>query len=155
MGRGMMLGDLCWNAARCCLIAAWLVLAGCGSQAKLPGPQPHPVHGKVIYQGKPAAGFRVSFNLVAEREGPRFSPTALTNESGEFQLRSYHENDGAPAGDYVVTFAWPQAAVREGDPDDGPALADRLKGRYDDPRKLQFKVTVHEGDNALEPFELK
>ncbi len=150
----MMFGDRCAIAGRCWLLTSCLILTGCGAQAKLPGPPPQPVRGTVLYRGKPAAGFRVSFNPLTAWEGARFAPAALTNENGEFQLRSYHENDGAPVGDYAVTFAWPQFVVREGDPNDAPAQIDRLKGRYGDPQKSQFKVTVHEGENALEPFVL-
>lgn len=151
----MTFGD--WRAivSGCCSLITCLVLAGCGSQPKLPGPQPQLVHGAVLYQGKPAAGFRVSFNPLTVWEGAKFSPSALTNENGEFQLRSYHDNDGAPAGNYAVTFAWPQSVVRDGDPDDALAQIDRLKGRFANPQKTQFKVTVHEGENALEPFALK
>jgi hypothetical protein len=137
-----------------CWLVAILMPSGCGGPAKLAGPPPQPVRGKVLYQGKPAAGFRVSFNPLAEQVGPRFAPAAITNENGEFQLRSYHENDGAPVGEYVVTFAWPQA-VSNGDPDDAPTQVDRLRGSYSDPKRSQFKVSVREGENALEPFGLK
>src|ERR1700704_237909 len=132
-----------------CWLLAFLLFAGCGGPAKLAGSPPQPVHGRVLYQGKPAAGFRVSFNPLAEQEGPRFAPAASTNENGEFQLRSYHENDGAPAGEYVVTFAWPKS-VSNGDPDDAPTQIDRLRGSYSDPKKSQFKITVREGENTLE-----
>ena len=99
MGRSMTFERLAF-ALRSRLFVDWqcFVLAGCGGPAKLPVPQPQPVHGTVLYQGKPAAGFRVSFNPLAERRGREvFAPSALTNENGDFQLRSYHENDGAPS----------------------------------------------------------
>ncbi len=99
---------------------------------------------------QPAVGFRVVFHPLLEQEGPRFAPAGITDENGEFQLQSYRPNDGAPAGDYVVTFSWPQSISTE-DPDDAPRQIDRLRGRYDDPRKSQFRVTVREGKNSLEP----
>jgi len=130
------------------------MLAGCGSSVELPGPQPYPVKGTVVFQGKPAVGFHVAFFPVTEQSGPKFAPSALVDANGEFQLESYRLHDGAPVGDYAVTFTWPQE-LSSGDRDDAPLRVDRLRGRFSDPRRSQFKVTVHEGENTLEPFVLK
>lgn len=130
-----------------------IALVGCGSPTSLPGPPPQPVHGKVLFQGKPAAGFRIAFHPLSEQQGPRFAPSALVDENGEFRLQSYRANDGAPTGDYAVTFTWPQALPSD-DPDDAPRMVDRLKGRFCDPRTSRFQVSIHEGENQLEPFLL-
>ena len=134
-------------------MVAW---TGCGSgRAQSRGAQPFPVHGKVTYQGKPAAGFQVVFNpATPPQTGPVFAPSAIIDADGEYQLRSYEPGDGAPAGDYVVTFTW-QQDVPGPDPGDAPKRIDRLKGRFGDARKSTFKVTVHEGENDLPPFNLK
>ena len=50
-----------------CLALALLTPASCSSRP-LPGPQPYPVHGKVLYQGQPAKGWRVDV-LPVERTG--------------------------------------------------------------------------------------
>ncbi len=131
-----------------------VAIVGCGRKAETPRPQPYPVSGKVIFHGKPAAGFRIAFFPLKELPGPQFAPSATTDANGEFQLQSYQPNDGAPAGDYAVTFTWPQE-VPNPDPADAPKIVDRLRGRFSDPKKSQFKVTVREGENALQPFNLK
>lgn len=142
---------------RGCVLAVGMLtsalLVGCGEQAPS-GPQPYPVKGQVTFQGKPAAGFRVSFYPLFEQSGPKFAPSALTDENGQFALRSYQPGDGAPPGDYAVTFSWPQS-VPGPDPDDAPQEVDRLKGRFGNPQQSAFKVTVQEGENMLEPFALK
>jgi hypothetical protein len=126
---------------------------GCGKSAP-DRPQPAPVKGQVTFQGQPAAGFQVSFYPLFEQSGPKFAPSATTDSSGKFELRSYEPGDGAPPGDYAVTFRWPQA-VPGPDPDDAPQQVDRLRGQFADPQRSQFQVTVHEGENVLEPFVLK
>jgi hypothetical protein len=133
--------------------AAVFVLAGCSGPEPLPGPQPHPVHGKVVYRGQPAQGFRVAFYPLGQQDGPTFAPSAMTDQKGHFRLRSYQPDDGAPAGEYAVTFQWPQQ-VNTGDPDDAQPEIDRLRGRLSNPRTSRFHVTVHEGENELEPFVL-
>ncbi|HEX3598636.1 MAG TPA: hypothetical protein VHU84_00760 [Lacipirellulaceae bacterium] len=78
----------------------------------------------------------------------------MTDANGEYRLRSYEPDDGAPAGEYAVTFTWPQEEPGS-DPADAPKRVDRLRGRYGDPKKTALKVTIHEGDNDLPPFDLK
>ena len=130
-----------------------LVATSCG-KSSYPGPRPYPVHGKVTYQGQPAKKFRVTFYPLKEFEKVRFAPAAVTDENGEFRLRSYDPDDGAPAGQYAVTCTWPRRLNTINEPDAGPEV-DRLGGKYADPKKSAIRVTVREGKNELEPFALK
>jgi hypothetical protein len=134
-------------------VALSIALAGC-SEPPLPGPPPQPVRGKVVYRGQPAEGFRVTFYPLGGQSGPRFAPAAVTDRNGEFRLQSYQPDDGAPVGEYAVTFQWPQY-VNTGDPDDVLPQVDRLRGQFSNPRSSQFRVTVWEGENKLEPFVLR
>ncbi len=138
----------------CLLLSVVCLITGCFTAPSNPGPPPHPVQGRVLFQGQPAAGFAVAFHPINEWEGAQFSPSAVTDANGEFQLRSYREGDGAPVGQYKVTFAWPHE-VPNPDPDDGPTVVDRLQGVFNDPENSQFTVTVTEGINTVGPFELK
>jgi hypothetical protein len=127
--------------------------AGC-EKAPLPGPIPYPVQGKVIYKGQPAKGFRVAFYPLGEQGKLGFAPSAVTDEKGEFHLSSYAPDDGAPTGEYAVTFQWPQH-VNTGEESDPVPEVDQLHGLYNNPQKSRFKITVHEGENAINPFVLK
>ena len=140
-------------ASLVCLTTVLCVLASC-SKPPLPGPQPYPVHGTVSYRGQPAKGFRVAFHPLKAWVGAQFAPSAVTDDNGQFRLQSYHTDDGAPVGEYAVTFTWPQH-VNTGDESDPMPEVDQLRGLYNDPRKSRFKVTVRaEGKNTLEPFVL-
>ena len=131
----------------------FLLLSASCSKPKLPGPQPYPVHGKVLYQGQPARRFRVVFYPLVEQKKLRFAPAAITDENGEYRLGSYASADGAPAGEYAVTFQWPKQIVGSQESDPVPEV-DQLQGRYSDPKKSLLKVTVREGENELKPFLL-
>jgi hypothetical protein len=103
----------------------------------------YPVTGKVLVNGAPAEGAQVVFYPVAEelRKPGMPIPEAVTDANGQFILRSYDPNDGAPA---------------DADPAAGTYNPkDRLGGRYLDPKKSGLSVTIEEGGAELPPFELK
>jgi hypothetical protein len=129
-------------------------MAGCKKTPPLPGPTPQPVHGRVIYRGQPAQGFRVLFHPTTPWKGAQFAPSAMTDKNGEYQLRSYQSDDGAPAGEYTVTFQWLKT-ISTNDPADVQPEIDQLKGLFNDPKKSRFKAVVREGNNEIEPFVLK
>ena len=104
-----------------CVVMVLLLSAGC-SKPPLPGPIPYPVHGKVTYQGRPIQGFRVTFFPVKQLGKVQFAPSAVTDDNGEFHLRSYHPDDGAPQGEYLVTFTWPRHLNTIDEPDAGPEV---------------------------------
>jgi hypothetical protein len=140
-------------------LASWIVciltfIAGCSETTVPRGPEAYPVKGKVMYRGKPAEGFRVAFHPLEPWNGAQFAPSGTTNAAGEFAIHSYKEDDGAPAGDYVVTFSWPQE-ISTGDPDDAPRIVDRLRGALASPQKSNLRVTIVKGENSLEPFVLQ
>jgi hypothetical protein len=130
-------------------------MAGCSKAMPLPGPAPQAVHGTVLYQGKPGCAFCVTFYPLQQWAGARFAPSAVTDDSGEFRLRSYKPGDGAPIGQYAVTFTWPIPQHIIDDDTGEPKVVDQLEGRYADPKKSSFRVTVHEGTNELPPFVLQ
>jgi hypothetical protein len=131
---------------------AFAALLGCG-EPELLGPTPQAVHGSVVYQGKPASGFRVTFHPQFDLGERQFAPSAMTDAEGKFTLTSYKAGDGAPAGKYAVTIEWPQA-VNTGDEYDAQPTVDRLKGRFVDPAKSAWNVDVVAGENRLEPFQI-
>ena len=90
---------------------------------------------------------------LKEFEKARFAPAAVTDENGEFTICSYQPGDGAPPGEYAVTFSWPKH-LNTIDDDSGMPEVDQLQGRYANPRTSTFHITVREGKNALEPFVL-
>lgn len=128
-----------------------ICLFGCNKSDKL---DVYPVEGTVTAKGKPAAGVQVSFfGTDPELMAPTAPfPKAVTGEDGTFTLTSYEPNDGAPAGNYIVTLVWP--ASDSDDPEIQDSSIDRLRGKYSDAETSSIKVTIEPSENQLNPFEL-
>lgn len=133
------------------LVGLVLVL-GCSRPSEL-----HPVEGTVSWRGKPTPGARVIFHPVSATPNlPQ--PSALVDDNGSFRVGTRGPGDGARPGEYKVTIEWldlsPQAETAELG-DNVPTPTDKLAGRYADPNRSAFRVTIKEGKNVLPPFELK
>lgn len=127
------------------LLLSCVVGAGCAKpqDERLPT---FTVTGKANYNGQPMRG--ASIVLIPATHDPKLKmpPFGVVGADGSYTITSYGGGDGAPAGEYKVTFTWPDGTE---DP------SDLLKGRLSDPRKPSAVVTVKEGENVLDPIELK
>ncbi len=115
----------------------------------------YPAHGKVLVKGQAAEGATVTFYPAAAGEAAVAMPvpTATTDAIGEFQLRSFEGNDGAPVGEFNVTVVWPAPP-----PPNATGifdLKDRLGGRYANPQTSKLTAQVAEGGGEIPPFELQ
>lgn len=124
-------------------------MVGCSQKATL-----NPVHGKVTLGGQPLAGALVSFHP----DDPKANPaTGFTKEDGAFSVMT-GDIEGANPGTYKITIMCqvPLKKKSQGMEFGGtPETEDRLKGAYANRDSSQFKVTIKEGPNQLEPFDLK
>jgi hypothetical protein len=128
------------------LFALTLLNASCGGP---PREKVHPVGGKVLYNGQPAAGATVVFH--PKKDDPRaLRPIGKVGADGTFTLTTYAHGDGAPAGDYAVVVIWPPAGARK-----KVGSGDRLGGRYGTPAASPLRARVDEGKNEFPPFELR
>jgi hypothetical protein len=111
----------------------------------------YPVTGTVKVDSKPAASAVVTFcPTTGPEELLRLRPRGATGAGGRYQLTTFDQDDGAPAGDYKVIIQWP--ARKSGDQNIGSG-PDRLRGRYMNLERSQFTVKV-EGATEAPPFEL-
>jgi hypothetical protein len=131
------------------------LFASCGDSD---GVSVYPVSGKVLHQGQPAAGAHVVFHATNPAAiAPNVPiPRGTVQADGTFELTSYEEGDGAPAGTYDVSVVWPgDPADPNADPESGGGQADRFRGRYANPDASGLSATVLESQTQLEPFELQ
>jgi hypothetical protein len=129
-----------------------VVLGGCGKGLSVPSTAP--VSGVVKYKGKPLQGIRVTLHSQTETAKPAFIPSGQTGPDGKFSLSTGAPGNGAPPGTYVVTFEKPEI----GSPASTGSVEteiDAFGGKYSDPAKSQWIVTIEKGENSLQPFELK
>ncbi|HET6574826.1 MAG TPA: hypothetical protein VFG68_14570 [Fimbriiglobus sp.] len=135
------------RAAAVAAALAVLALSSCGDN-RVPR---YPIRGKALVDGKPVPGVIVMLYAVKPVPGFDVNPYAETDAEGNFSFSSYDQADGAPSGEYVMTFDWPVMGGPFKNRPDGP---DRLGGRYAKD-KSQFKVTVETQAKELETFQLK
>src|SRR5262245_54496209 len=74
--------------------------------ASCSGAKYNPVHGKVIYKNEPIQGVIVTFH-PKQRGSLSELPTGVTEEDGSFSI-SIGKGEGAPEGEYIVTFYCPE-----------------------------------------------
>jgi len=107
----------------------------------------YPVRGQVLVGDKPATKAFVVFHPAGAQDPQAMRPYGHAGADGSFKLTTYEADDGAPAGDYLVTVVW----LAPGGGEDPPDL---LKGRYRNADDSLLKVTVREGPTELTPFKL-
>lgn len=136
-----------------CLVFVLLGLTGCGS-APTDAPQVplHAVSGTVTLDGKPIAGARLALHAIQGAKVGDISPTAVTDENGQFQVSTYQPMDGAPEGSYSVTVSWPEVLSGGSDPEYG---RERLPVRYQDPEKSGLVIASSEDLRDPVVLELK
>ena len=134
----------------CC--GAACALAGCSRNVSAPATAP--VKGQVLCQGRPLAGIRVAFHPRVDFGRVKFLPSGITDSGGHFQLSTAAPNDGAPPGEYTVTFSYP--VVQSDRENSGVEVeVDFWKGAYDDPSTSKWTAQVKKGANDLEPFRIE
>jgi hypothetical protein len=90
----------------------------------------------------------VTLHSQAASTKPAFVPTGQTGPDGKFKLSTGAPGNGAPPGIYVVTFDKPEITGYV------ETEVDAFRGKYSDPAKSTWTVTIEKGENSLQPFEL-
>ena len=132
------------------LVVFSLAFTSCGG--KKPKPL-YPTSGKLLINGQPVGNVTVFLTVENPADAEETRSFATTELDGTFKLTTRALNDGAPAGDYVVTLIY--------EPLDSPLM--RQKGKppsfdkkYSDPKTspLRAKITA-QPQNTLDPFDVK
>ena len=142
------------RSCRFLLILALLAPAGCGGDGRV---AVYPVKGRVLFRGAPAVGALVVMHPNVPRDERRELPICrgTVDENGDFTISSYGDGDGAPAGDYTVTVAWPQTGGDSDDPESSTLTEDRFGGKYSDPENSGLKAVVSKEATQLKVFDLQ
>ena len=111
---------------------------------------PHPVSGRVMYDGQPAAGVLVGLLPIDAPIPPAIpaNPRATTREDGRFTITTFRDGDGACVGSYQILLTWALPAV-EGE----ESQTDKLLGWYDAVHS-PLRLTVVVGTNEIPPIDI-
>ena len=99
-----------------CFATTALLLVGCGGGDFSTAP----VSGKVTSGGKPVPNIRVDFTPMPNSDNTDPGPwsTGVTNEQGEYTLKTRYKKNGASVGMHTVDFVFEDAEDMEGLQDD-------------------------------------
>ncbi|QDT41986.1 hypothetical protein Pan241w_20660 [Gimesia alba] len=125
-----------------------LFAVGCGGSVS--SVTVYPASGLLTVNGEPATGAIIGLHPVNgdfDERGTR--PAGKVDADGRFTFSCYDIDDGAPSGEYIVAIYWPQYPGR-----DDPG-ADRMGGKYADPKSSELRITISEGENTLKPIVLE
>lgn len=118
-----------------------VLLSGCGSgEREYDRVATFPVKGQLTVDGKPEGQVLIKLHPVG-KPATVVTSSNFTNPDGTFTIGTYEGQDGAPVGEYKLTFMWGQINLMSGRYG-GP---DKLQKRYTDPEKSEFSVSVKEG----------
>ena len=118
---------------------------GCNDSRRL---ETFPVTGTLLVGSKPAGGAHLAFHAVDQRLISR--PVAVTETDGSFRLMTHAADDGAPAGEYIVTIFWRDESHADDECEDhDPLQHDRFHGLYVDSTKSPLRASGRPGPNEL------
>ena len=136
----------CWRLA---VLLPVLCCVSCSRSVAL-----NTVRGKVMYKNQPAEGVVVTFHPKSA-DVHSILPVGYTGADGTFTLTT-GRSEGAPAGEYGVTFMWPRQAEQKGKKTmENFTPEDRFGGAYAKQESVKIKVEIKHGKNELEPFNLQ
>ena len=139
------------------LVGGALFLAGC-SAGGLAKKTCYPVKGELTVGGKPAEGATVMFQPrdANPADWSAGYPRATVGADGRFQVSTYGENDGAPAGEYDVTIAQENAFVRKQPLKKSLPTATPLPAAFKDRKTSKLVARVEAAElNELPAYDLK
>ena len=132
---------------------SFLLAAGCsGPEQKV---VPHPVSGRVMYDGQPAAGVEVTLIPTDAPMVPLIprNPRGVTGPDGKFHISTFSDGDGAAEGGYQIVLFWP-AAKKTGEDEYLEEMdSDRLLGWYDGTHS-NLTIRVKPGPNEIPVLNL-
>ncbi len=137
----------------CSLGLSLAAIAGCSAK-EAPRLTVFPVRGRILIDRRPPAGAELTLHPLVALEEPgnrSLLPSARVQEDGSFRVGSYLADDGAPAGEYNITLAWPKITIEGGEEVIGP---DQFNGRFNKPTNPIAKIRVKEEENEIPPIEL-
>ncbi len=134
------------------VLLLFLSLAATGCRESRNEKQVFPLKGTVLVDGAAVEGIQITLHDKAglDKAMPTF-PQGVTDAQGNVVISTYAENDGAPQGEYAVTYVWKEFNVLSR----SYSGNDKLNKKYSEPATTPFKVTIGPGQpNDLGTVEL-
>jgi hypothetical protein len=139
------MGRVIWLVSLCVLTMG---VVSCSKSSGPPQKVCYPVKGKLLVGEQPPVGAMVIFHpegaLPDEWTGGY--PRGSVGADGTYELGTYGDKDGAPAGEYRVLVSWTQTGNEE---TEDTQMVDKLKGRYSDYSRSTLRAKVAAGPTEV------
>jgi 5-hydroxyisourate hydrolase-like protein (transthyretin family) len=132
------------------IVCVTIATVGCGKTSNEKAV--YKVLGKIHVDGQPTDQVQIGLHDVAglDKNSPTY-PQGFSQPDGAIRLSTYADGDGAPEGEYKVTFKFQEYNLLSRS-FSGP---DKLKEKYVDPKTTPFTLKVGSGQtNDLGTVEL-
>ena len=131
------------DVTRVAVLVLLLMTAGCSNSQ----PKTASVKGVIkTKQGQACDKALIVFHPLEKSRVNDAKPVAIAESNGEFVVRTHTIDDGAAPGEYGVTVVWPGDSSGKQEfslsGEGNGSGADRLGGRYGNPKDPKIKVTV-------------
>jgi hypothetical protein len=139
------------GAALALIVVVWGAISvsrGHGGPERL---EVYPVFGELHYEGQPATGATIF--LHPQDPSIPVRPQAFVNDDGTFEVMTYRQGDGAPAGRYKATIEWRRAVA--GQTADEHVPPNVVPAAYASPQSTPLEVTIKEGENTFPPIAIQ
>lgn len=142
---------LLWLAGTIGLLAiVWAGLRGQSPQKNRFQGDTHPVMGKMLLNDSYPEGALVILHPLSPLVTTH--PRATVRADGSFEISTFAEGDGAPAGDYLVSAVWYKPGLKNGKP---MISANQLPVRYSQPETSGWSLSVVPGVNELPTWHIQ
>ncbi|XZE42913.1 hypothetical protein SH467x_002453 [Pirellulaceae bacterium SH467] len=118
----------------------------------MPWEKTYPVSGVVQYKGKPVPGAELAFFPVDASFPDEVRPKAKSNPAGSFDIWTYVQSDGIPAGKYRVTVVQHEVSVSKGTI---VAKPNALPSKYATLDKTDLQIEIQPNANGSIAIDLK
>ncbi len=136
---------------RIILLLMAVLSTGCAEEFRAPWETVYPAKGLLHHQGRPLAGAQITLIPEEDYIPEHVRPSATTKDDGTFELGTYSNADGAPAGDYkVLVLHYPVTGPKES-PSPGP---NDLPPRYARRETTPLKLSVSAEGAPLPPLDI-
>lgn len=107
----------------------------------------YPISGSVLVNGQPAAGAHIVLHPQGHQLPAGVVATATVGPDGAFQIGTFRQGDGAPAGEYVATISWNKLV-------NGQAGANVIPAQFATAKLSPVKVAVSSGKVQLAAIDI-
>ena len=134
-----------------------IAFSGCGSSRQQDRVPVFPAQGTATLEGRAPKGALIVLHPKTANghaaNATLLRPHGTIHSDGSFELTSYETNDGAPVGQYAVTFEFHKIVkYPNGESGPGPNLVPK---KYSKPETSPLVVQIVQGENKLSPMVIK